>query len=115
MTDLIRPDRRALLDLDAVLSKIEGLGDAGSRARYDRDDVYRWAIHRLWIAAGNEAFNYVSALGRHINQTQPWGRIYERRNRLAHQPLADIDDDAIWRVTVMRTGGYRQQTRALLN
>ncbi|HEX3816284.1 MAG TPA: hypothetical protein VHX59_25875 [Mycobacteriales bacterium] len=51
---------------------------------------------------------------RDIRISEPWARLYQRRNRLAHEPLDDIDDDAVWRVTTVRTARYRQQARALL-
>ena len=50
-----RPDRHALLELDALLSEIAMLRDEGDAARFDRETRYRWVLHRLWIAVGNEA------------------------------------------------------------
>lgn len=97
----IRPDRRALLELDALLEQIIQLRDAGDRDRYDRDNHYRWVLHRLWIAVGNEARNYVEAVGLD-HQAQPWRRLYNQRNVLAHLSLPDIDDDIVWRATVLR-------------
>jgi hypothetical protein len=51
----LRPDRHILLELDALLARIEMLLAEGDRARSDSDERYRWVLHRLWIAAGNEA------------------------------------------------------------
>jgi hypothetical protein len=51
----IRPDRHALLELDALLEQIAVLRDEGNAARFDTDARYRWVLHRLWIAADNEA------------------------------------------------------------
>jgi hypothetical protein len=58
-----RPDRHALLELDALLDQITLLRDEGDAARFDKDDRYRWVLHRLWIAAGNEALAYTTATG----------------------------------------------------
>jgi hypothetical protein len=52
--ELIRPDRRALLEFDAVLGEIERLRNIGDRPRFEQDNDYRWAIHRLWIAADDD-------------------------------------------------------------
>jgi hypothetical protein len=81
VTELMRPDRRALLELDSLLGQVELLHRSGSRARFDADRIYRWALHRLWIAAGNEALRDVSAIGRDIHTVQPWARLYQRRKR----------------------------------
>lgn len=40
MTADVRPDRKALLELDALLGRIQELAAAGDRARYDSDDEY---------------------------------------------------------------------------
>lgn len=97
----MRPDRRALLELDALLDQIIQLRDAGDRDRYDGDDYYRWVLHRLWIAVGNEAMNYVRAAVLDL-ETQPWRSVYLQRNMIAHMSLPDVDDDTVWRSTVLR-------------
>lgn len=97
-----RPDRHALLELDALLSEIRQRRNNGDRARYDSDDDYRWVLHRLWIAVGNEAHAYTQLRKLHPLQTQPWGTLYRLRNALAHDRLPDIDEDHVWRMTVMR-------------
>ena len=51
-----RPDRHALLELEAILDQIRVLRDEGDAERFITDNRYRWVLHRLWIAAGNEAF-----------------------------------------------------------
>ena len=51
----VRPDRPALLELEALLSAIEALRDEGDAARSDPESRYRWILHRLRIAGGNEA------------------------------------------------------------
>lgn len=58
-----RPDRQALLELDALLNHVIRLRNAGDRSRYDADHDYRWAIRRLWIAIGNEALAFADAAG----------------------------------------------------
>ena len=55
MSGEIRPDRHALLELGALLHQIAVLRDEGDTTRFDTDSRYRWVLHRLWIAAGNEA------------------------------------------------------------
>jgi hypothetical protein len=50
-----RPDRHALLELQALLDQIAALRGEGDAARFTADARYRWILHRLWIAAGNEA------------------------------------------------------------
>lgn len=112
--EVLRADRQALLELDALMGLIEQLRDVGGRDRFDRDDVHRWALHRLWIAAGNEAAFYAEARGRNVNQLKPWGALYRFRNRLAHLHLPDIDEDDVWRRTVMRPAGYRAKAREQL-
>jgi hypothetical protein len=107
-----RPDRQALLELDALLGHIIRLRDAGSRSRYDSDLDYRWAIHRIWIATGNEAFAFTDAAGLNPRHTQPWARTYQRRNVLAHRRLPDIDEDRVWRYTVLRAEQYQATVRA---
>lgn len=98
----MRPDRGALLELDALLGHVIRLRDAGDRHRYDTDLDYRWALHRVWIAVGNEALAYADAAGLDRRRAQPWARLYLQRNMLAHHRLPDIDDDSIWRATVLR-------------
>jgi hypothetical protein len=52
-----RPDRHALLELQALLAQVAALRDQGDASQFDADPRYRWILHRLWIAAG------VAALG----------------------------------------------------
>ncbi|WP_158579967.1 hypothetical protein [Geodermatophilus marinus] len=42
MTGPIRPERRTLLELDALLEKLEQLAAEGDRRLYDADERYRW-------------------------------------------------------------------------
>lgn len=112
---VVRPDRQALLELDALVTQIERLRDAGSPERFWDDNTYRWALHRLWICAGNEAAHYADARGRNVNDLKPWGALYRLRNRLAHLRLPDIDDNEVWRYTVIQPDRYRRALRDLLN
>lgn len=82
----------------------------GGRERYDTDDVYRWALHRLWIAVGNEAHDClaVAATG------APWQGLTDLRNRLAHTRLPDIDEDEVRRMTTLRPAPLRTLLRPLL-
>jgi len=87
----IRPDRHALLELDALLEQITILRDEGDAARFDKDSRYRWALHRLWIAAGNEALAYTAATGQAVRGDRTWANLYDLRNHLAHsRPAAAI-------------------------
>jgi hypothetical protein len=90
------------MELDSLLDHIIELRDGGDRNRYDSDFGYRWALHRGWIAVGNEARSYTLAAGLIGRAAQPWTWLYEQRNELAHNRLPDIDEDNVWRATVMR-------------
>ena len=113
MTGPARPDRRALLELDALLAQLAALTGEGDAARFGSDDRYRWIIERLWIAVGNEALAYLTHLG--DLRRPPWRTLVELRNELAHQRLPDIDRDKVWRMTVLRPGRLREQVRQLLS
>jgi hypothetical protein len=63
VTDDARPDRHALLELQALLIQIAALRSEGDAEKFAADDRYRWVLHRLWIAAGNEALAYTQATG----------------------------------------------------
>lgn len=84
-----------MLELDALLGHILRLRDAGDRSRYDQVDDYRWALHRVWIAVGNEALAYAEARGLDPRRDEPWARLYLQRNALAHRRLPDIDEDRV--------------------
>lgn len=100
--------------MDALLNLVESVRDSGGRERFNGDDSYRWAVHRLWIAVGNEAAAYADARGIHVRRIDPWARMYLLRNRLAHLRLGDIDDDEVWRITTIKAGEYRSAIRRLL-
>ena len=67
----LRPDRQALLELDALLGEIVAVRDEGDGDRFDRDRRYRWFLHWLWIAIGNEALAYTAAIGRPFGVLSP--------------------------------------------
>ena len=100
-----RPGRHALLELDALLAQTGALLAGGDRARFDAGDHYRWVLHHLWIAVGNEALAYTRLTGRNPNAEQPWARLYRLRNMLAHRRLPDIDEDPAGRRYAGRRGG----------
>lgn len=106
----IRPERGILLELEALLAYVERLAADGDRQRYDTDDLYRWPLHRLWIAVGNEASAYLE-LGAPGRQ---WNALKLLRNRLVHTRLPDIDEDAVWRMTTLRPAGLRTLVRERL-
>jgi hypothetical protein len=104
----IRPDRHALLELDALLGQIAMLRDEGDAARFGKDARYRWVLHRLWIAAGNEALAYITATGTTVRAERTWANLYDLRNHLAHSRLPDIDEALVRRFTWSRVAPLRQ-------
>ena len=110
----IRADRHALLELDAILARIEALAADSDRDTFEADDRLRWVLHRLWIAVGNEALAYARLSGIDSSVGQPWARLYQLRNKLAHRRLPDIDEDEVWRMTALRPASLRDQVRELL-
>ncbi len=92
----VRADRHALLELDALLARIEELATDNDRNEFENDDQLRWVLHRLWIAVGNEALAYARHAGVDPYVDQPWARLYQLRNKLAHRRLPDIDEDEVW-------------------
>lgn len=109
MTGPVRPGRRTLLELDALLEKIGQLASEGDRNRYYADERYRWVIHRLWIAVGNET----ASLDPLVARKPPWNGLRKLRNELAHQRLPDIDEDTVWRMTALRPGSLRARLSEL--
>jgi hypothetical protein len=103
-----RPDRHALLELDALLDQIAILRDEGNPARFDNDSRYRWVLHRRWIAVGNEDPAYTAAVGKAVRADRTWAILYELRNHLAHSRLPDIDEALVRRFTWSRVGPLRQ-------
>ncbi len=114
MTADIRPDRHVLLELVALLDELIRLREAGDRARFDSDHEYRWLLHRVWIAVGNEAHAYADLTGRSVQRDSPWSGLYQLRNRLAHRRLPDIDEDEVWRMTQFRPERLRDLAHELL-
>ena len=108
MSGDIRADRHALLELDAVLDQIAILRDEGNAARFDNDARYRWMLHRLWIAADNEALACTAAAGQAVRAERTWANLYDLRNHLAHPRLPDIDEALVRRFTWSRAGPLRQ-------
>jgi hypothetical protein len=97
-----RPDRHALLELLALLTQITILRGEGDATRFAADDRYRWLLHRLWIAAGNEALAYTQATGQPVRADRTWANLYDLRNHLAHSRLPDIDEALVQRFTWAR-------------
>jgi len=104
----VRPDRHALLELDALLRELAALRDDGDAARFDQDSRYRWVLHRLWIAVGNEALAYTAATGQPVRTDRTWSNLYDLRNHLAHSRLPDIDEGLVRRFTWSRLGSLRE-------
>ena len=105
----MRPERGAAMEMDALLAEIERLLAEGDRHRYDTDSRFRWLIHRLWIAIGNEA----SVLEALPGDSGPWRGRRLLRNEIAHVRLPDIDEDTVWRMTTLRPGSLRARLRNL--
>jgi hypothetical protein len=59
-------------------------------------------LHRLWIAAGNEALTYTQATGKLVRAERIWANLYDLRNHLAHSRLPDIDEALVQRFTWAR-------------
>ena len=97
-----RQDRHALLELQALLTQIAILRREGDAARFAADARYRWLLHRLWIAAGNEALAYTQAIGQLVRADRTWANLYDLRNHLAHSRLPDIDEGLVQRFTWAR-------------
>jgi len=94
-----RPDRHALLELQALLTQLATLRDEGDPVRFSGDSRYRWVLHRLWIAAGNEALAYTQATGQCVRSDRTWANLYDLRNHLARSRLPDIDEGLVRRFT----------------
>lgn len=58
----------------ALLERLIGLRGEGDRARFDADERFRWLLHRLWIAIGNEAVAYAAAVDAGEG-AEPWNRL----------------------------------------
>lgn len=104
MSPDIRPDRHALLEPEALLREIASLRGEGDATRFADDSRYRWILHRLWIAAGNEALAYSTAIRRPVRADRIWADLYDLRNHLAHSRLPDIDEGLVMRFTWSRLG-----------
>jgi hypothetical protein len=104
----VRPDRHALLELEALLGAIEALRDEGDAARFDRESRYRWILHRLWIAVGNGVLAYTAATGQPVRADRTWSNLYDLRNDLAHSRLPDIDEGLVRRCTWSRLDSLRE-------
>jgi uncharacterized protein with HEPN domain len=103
-----------LLELQALLSEIISLRDSGDPMRYGADAHYRWVLHRLWIAVGNEALAYATATGRSIREDRLWANLYDLRNHLAHSRLPDIDDALVQRFTWARTDSLQSAVQKIM-
>jgi len=110
----LRPDRHALLELEALLSEINALRNEGDAGRFAKDSRYRWVLHRLWIAAGNEALAYAQAIGQPVRAERTWANLYDLRNHLAHSRLPDIDEGLVGRFTWARLDSLRATIQTLL-
>lgn len=108
MSGDVRPDRHALLELDALLNQIVALREEGDAARFNQNSRYRWILHRLWIAAGNETLAYTAATGQPVRADRTWANLYDLRNHLAHSRLPDIDEGLVRRFAWSRLDSLRR-------
>ena len=106
-----RPDRHALLELQALLTEIAALRSEGHADRFAADARYRWVLHLLWIAAGNKALAYAQATGQPIRADRTWANLYDLRNHLAHSRLPDIDESLVRRFTWSRLDSPQATTQ----
>lgn len=106
-----RPDRHALLELQALLTQIAGLRSKGDAVPFVADARYRWVLHRQWIAAGNEALAYTQASGEPTRADRTWANLYDLRNHLAHSRLPDIDESLVRRFTWTRLDSLQATTQ----
>jgi hypothetical protein len=100
-----------LLELDALLEEIASLRSEGDATRFASDSRYRWVLHRLWIAAGNEALAHSTAIGHPVRADRTWANVYDLRNHLAHSRLPDIDEGLVRRFTWSRLGRLREAVK----
>ncbi len=114
MTSGRAAEHRALLELEALLDHIQTLRDDGDADRFTEDDYYRWVLHRLWIAAGNEAYAYAAACHMPVREQVLWANLYDLRNHLAHSRLPDIDEALVRRFTWSRTDSILRAVREML-
>lgn len=110
MTGDARPDRHALLELQGLLTEIAALRGEGDAGRFAADARYRWVLHRLWIAAGNEALAFAQATGQPIRADGTWANLHDLRNHLAHSRLPDIDESLVRRFTWARLDSLQATT-----
>jgi hypothetical protein len=110
----VRPERHALLEMDGLIKHVQCVVAEGHRQKFDDEERFRWLLHRLWIAVGNEAHAFARHAGLNIRTDPPWASLYQLRNRLAHRRLPDIDEDEVWRISVMRTESLRHLLRERL-
>jgi hypothetical protein len=114
VTGDVRSDRHALLELQGLLTEIAALRSEGSSDRFAADARHRWVLHRLWIAAGNEALVYSQATGQPIRADRTWANLYDLRNHLAHSRLPDIDESLVRRFTWARLDSLQATTEHYL-
>lgn len=112
--DARRPALHALLELQVLLGQLAMLRREGDAARFAADPRYRWLLHRLWIAAGNEALAYTQATGQSVRTDRTWANLYDLRNHLAHSRLPDIDEGLVQRFTWARLDSLQGIVRQLL-
>ena len=65
-------------------------------------------LHRLWIAAGNEALAYTAATGQAVRADRTWANLYDLRNHRAHSRLPGIDEALVRRFTWSRADPLRK-------
>lgn len=114
MTDVHAAEHHALLELEALLEQIQRLRDEGDAEQFAADSRYRWVLHRLWIAVGNEALAYTTAHGIPVRQHALWANLYDLRNHLAHSRLPDVDEALVQRFTWTRTESLHDTVDTLL-
>jgi hypothetical protein len=63
------------------------------------EHLNKWVLHRLWIAAGNQALAHAQAAGAPVRADRTWADLYGLRNHLAHSRLPHIGESLVRRFT----------------
>ncbi len=100
-----------LAGLAGVLDQLKQLLRLG-RPRYDAEAVTRFAIERLWIAAGECARRYCDATGTD-NGVEPWSSLWAYRNFLAHHLPDEISNERVWLESLRDLSEYEAALREM--
>ena len=99
--------------LDALVATLEQLRSLlpGDKTIWDEQPVFRLAVERLWITAGNLAETHRTAKGIESG-VDPWAELVGYRNLLAHAIPGDISADRVFADTTADIDRLIQQAQA---